>query len=47
MGSVYEATSHVSKRGFARETLPDVGKPEDNCKGKSMGSVYEATSHAR
>jgi hypothetical protein len=45
MGSVYGATSHVSKRGFARETLPDVCKPEDNCKGKSMGSVYEATSH--
>ena len=45
MGSVYEATSHVSKRGFSRKTSHDVCKPEENCKGMSMGSVYEATSH--
>jgi hypothetical protein len=45
MGNVYEATSHVSKRGFARETSHDVCKPEENCKGMPMGSVYEATSH--
>jgi hypothetical protein len=40
MGSVYEPTSHVSKRGFARETSHDVWKPEENCKGMPMGSVY-------
>jgi len=47
LDSVYEATSHAHKRGFARETSPDVCKPEENCKGMSMGSVYETTSHAR
>jgi hypothetical protein len=47
MGSVYEATSHVSKRRFARETSHDVCKPEENCKGMPMGSVYEAKSHVR
>ena len=46
MGSVYEATSHARKRGFARETSHNVCNPEENCKGMSMGSVYEATSHA-
>jgi hypothetical protein len=45
MGSVYEATSHVNKRGFPPETSHDVCKPEENCKGMLMGSVYEATSH--
>ena len=32
MGSFYEATSHVSKRWFARETSPDACKPEENSK---------------
>jgi hypothetical protein len=35
MGSVYEATSHARKRGFARETSHDVCNPEENCKGMS------------
>jgi hypothetical protein len=35
MGNVYEETSHVSNRGFARETSHDVCKPEENCKGLS------------
>ena len=47
MGSVYEATSHVSKRGFPPETSHDVCKPEENCKGMPMGSVYEPTSRVR
>ena len=47
MGSVYEATSHVSKRGFPPETSHDVCKPEENCKGMPMGSVHEATSRVR
>ena len=47
MGNVYEETSHVSNRGFARETSHDVCKAEENCKGMPMGSVYEATSHVR